>query len=169
MRTLPRSASEILRRRFLAILATTSVVGAGVPACGGIADGSTSGTTSGGSSSSSSSGATSGGSTSGTTAPATCSGGRRERQCQGGNAGIVRRGSDYGPRNPDAAPPPPPPPPVIDALTGCMVAEEVMTGCCNPAISGPELVGGVCCWDFCEGSCCGRPVRVLGVPIVAAL
>lgn len=50
-----------------------------------------------------------------------------------------------------------------------MVKEEVETGCCNAAVSGPILVDGVCCWDFCTGACCGRPVRVLGEPVVASI
>jgi hypothetical protein len=48
-----------------------------------------------------------------------------------------------------------------------MAREEVTDGCCNAAISDPVVVSGVCCWNFCAGTCCGRPIRVLGEPIVA--
>jgi hypothetical protein len=49
-----------------------------------------------------------------------------------------------------------------------MARDQVMDGCCNPAVTDPVLVNGVCCWDFCSGGCCGRPIRgVDGVPVVA--
>ncbi|MDF2692532.1 MAG: hypothetical protein K0S65_915, partial [Labilithrix sp.] len=44
-----------------------------------------------------------------------------------------------------------------------VVVDEVMNGCCNPAVAGPVLEGGKCCYDFCEGPCCGRPLVVDGV------
>src|SRR5262249_18981951 len=89
-----------------------------------------------------------------------------KQQCMG--QGVTRRGTggNQAP-TPDAAPPPPLPPPTL-AANGCMAKDEVEDGCCNPAVSDPVLDGGVCCWTFCEGACCGRPIRAMGVPIVAA-
>jgi len=42
-----------------------------------------------------------------------------------------------------------------------------MNGCCNPAISGPIVEGGKCCYEFCEGACCGRPLVVDGIARMA--
>lgn len=50
-----------------------------------------------------------------------------------------------------------------------MARDQVMDSCCNPAVTDPVLVNGVCCWDFCAGGCCGRPIRVDGVPVVATV
>jgi hypothetical protein len=49
------------------------------------------------------------------------------------------------------------------------VKDEMMDGCCNPAIGGPYLENGKCCWDFCTGACCGRPVRIEGIAVVAPI
>src|SRR6185503_11815124 len=51
--------------------------------------------------------------------------------------------------------PPPLPTPHFDA-NNCQVREEVSTGCCIAASTGPELIDGQCCYGFCGGACCGR-------------
>lgn len=50
----------------------------------------------------------------------------------------------------------------------CPPFTGITNGCCNPAISGPTIENGQCCYLFCEGACCGRPFVVDGVPVVAA-
>ncbi|MCO4763169.1 MAG: ferritin-like domain-containing protein [Myxococcales bacterium] len=54
---------------------------------------------------------------------------------------------------------------------GCPPAERVYEGCCNKAKTGPVLVGTKCCYGFCVGSCCGRPLRIDGelqlAPVIA--
>jgi hypothetical protein len=42
-------------------------------------------------------------------------------------------------------------------VTDCLPYTQVMNGCCNPAISGPDREGERCCYEFCVGACCGRP------------
>lgn len=58
------------------------------------------------------------------------------------------------------------PEPIFDQ-NGCHVAEQVADGCCNPPVAGPELDNGQCCYAFCTGACCGRPLLVDGAPRVA--
>jgi hypothetical protein len=62
--------------------------------------------------------------------------------------------------------PQPTPTPTFDA-NNCQVQSEVSTGCCNPAVTGPELIDGECCYGFCTGACCGRPLLVEGEARVA--
>lgn len=62
--------------------------------------------------------------------------------------------------------PQPTPTPHFDA-NNCQVREEVRDGCCNAAVTGPELIDGQCCYGFCTGACCGRPLLVDGEPRVA--
>ena len=50
---------------------------------------------------------------------------------------------------------------------GCLPPTAVHNGCCNPASAGPTFKGGQCCYSFCEGACCGRPLVVDGAPRVA--
>jgi hypothetical protein len=50
---------------------------------------------------------------------------------------------------------------------GCQVQTEVRNSCCNPAKSGPAFIDGQCCYGFCTGVCCGRPLVVEGVARVA--
>jgi hypothetical protein len=64
--------------------------------------------------------------------------------------------------------PQPTPTPTFDA-NNCQIQSEVSTGCCNPAISGPELIDGECCYGFCTGACCGRPLLVEGEARVAPI
>ncbi len=52
---------------------------------------------------------------------------------------------------------------------GCPVKERVFDGCCNPAHDGPIMVGDTCCYVFCTGGCCGRPLRAGGVAVMAEL
>lgn len=65
-------------------------------------------------------------------------------------------------------PAPPPPPSAYDA-DGCLPRELVSNGCCVPAAGGPRFDGKKCCYDFCEGPCCGRPFLVGGQARVAPL
>jgi hypothetical protein len=61
----------------------------------------------------------------------------------------------------------PMPPSAFDSR-GCLPVESVTNGCCNPAISGPEVVQGRCCYTFpAEAACCGRPFMVEGEAVVA--
>ena len=114
----------------------------------------------------SSSGTTSEEASSSAPAPApapSCADGRKERTCFAPES-ILTKSSSYGrPLDPDAAPPPPP----TREANGCVVLDEVMNGCCNAAIAGPTLEDGKCCYEFCAGSCCGRPLVVDGLARVA--
>jgi hypothetical protein len=58
------------------------------------------------------------------------------------------------------------PAPVFDQ-NGCQITDQVADGCCNPAAAGPEFKDGQCCYAFCAGTCCGRPLLVNGVPRLA--
>jgi hypothetical protein len=60
------------------------------------------------------------------------------------------------------------PDPIFDS-NGCQVTEQVRDGCCNPPKTGPELIDGKCCYGFCAGDCCGRPMLVEGAPRLAAV
>jgi hypothetical protein len=62
--------------------------------------------------------------------------------------------------------PTPPPAAEFDG-NDCQVRAQVRDGCCNGAVSGPELVDGQCCYGFCTGACCGRPLLVAGEARVA--
>ena len=55
-------------------------------------------------------------------------------------------------------------PSLVDA-NNCQI--QVQDGCCNAAQTGPSLVDGQCCYGFCTGSCCGRPLIVAGQARVA--
>ena len=47
---------------------------------------------------------------------------------------------------------------------GCLKHEAMCNGCCNPAGAPGEPQGdGSCCYAFCAGSCCGRPLIIDGV------
>ncbi len=51
---------------------------------------------------------------------------------------------------------------------GCMKHEWIASGCCNPALGkGVPQQDGTCCYVACEGACCGRPLIVNGVAVVA--
>ena len=60
------------------------------------------------------------------------------------------------------------PPPVFDA-NRCQVRAQVYDGCCNPALTGPSFEKGKCCYGFCTGLCCGRPLLVAGEARVAPI
>ncbi|APR79285.1 Hypothetical protein A7982_04632 [Minicystis rosea] len=45
---------------------------------------------------------------------------------------------------------------------GCPDKSEVENSCCNVAAAGPSIKNGECCYQFCEGPCCGRPFTVAG-------
>src|SRR5262245_44191342 len=51
----------------------------------------------------------------------------------------------------------------------CQVRAQVSDGCCNAAVTGPELKDGQCCYGFCTGACCGRPLFVGGEALVAGV
>ena len=46
---------------------------------------------------------------------------------------------------------------------GCPEHGMVKDGCCNPAEGPGILQGDKCCYWFCTGACCGRPLMVAGV------
>lgn len=50
---------------------------------------------------------------------------------------------------------------------GCLDRVYVADGCCNPANSGPTFDGTKCCYTFCTGACCGRPLVIDGDARVA--
>ena len=52
---------------------------------------------------------------------------------------------------------------------GCLPRDVVQNGCCIRAFSGPRFQGGVCCYTFCTGGCCGRPLVVDGVARMATV
>lgn len=69
--------------------------------------------------------------------------------------------------NQGQVPDPMPDPPATFDANNCQVRAEVRDGCCNAAVTGPELVDGQCCYGFCTGACCGRPLLVAGEARVA--
>ena len=52
---------------------------------------------------------------------------------------------------------------------GCPHVEFVKNSCCNAAVGQPLLQGDKCCYWYCTGACCGRPLVVDGETRVAAL
>jgi hypothetical protein len=60
------------------------------------------------------------------------------------------------------------PEPMFDQ-NGCQIADQVRDGCCNAPVGGPEFENGQCCYAFCAGACCGRPLMVEGAPRVAPI
>lgn len=53
---------------------------------------------------------------------------------------------------------------------GCLERALSCNGCCNPAVSeGEPQADGSCCYMFCAGSCCGRPLIVEGQARLAGL
>ena len=63
---------------------------------------------------------------------------------------------------------PPTPTPQFDQ-NNCQVREQVRDGCCNAAVTGPDFADGKCCYAFCTGACCGRPLLAAGKPLLPAL
>ncbi len=59
------------------------------------------------------------------------------------------------------------PPPDGTAPFDCPAASEVEDGCCNAATKGPFAEGGLCCYWWCPGACCGRAFTVGGEARVA--
>lgn len=60
-------------------------------------------------------------------------------------------------------------PPAGGDVTGnCPPAGMIQNSCCNTAQAGWEEAG-QCCYVFCEGACCGRPLTVEGVPRLAGV
>ena len=66
----------------------------------------------------------------------------------------------------DAAPPTPTP--EFDS-NRCQVRAQVRDSCCNAAVTGPSFQNSQCCYGFCTGACCGRPLLVAGEARVAAV
>jgi hypothetical protein len=67
--------------------------------------------------------------------------------------------------------PPGTPVPTVEPIfdqNGCQIADQVADGCCNHPVGGPEFDNGQCCYAFCTGACCGRPLLVDGSPRVAS-
>ncbi|MEZ4405642.1 MAG: ferritin-like domain-containing protein [Polyangiales bacterium] len=54
------------------------------------------------------------------------------------------------------------------AQNGCYEARYVQDGCCNPAVA-VDREGDTCCYSYCTGACCGRPMTVDGELRAAAL
>ena len=52
---------------------------------------------------------------------------------------------------------------------GCPGKELVLDGCCMPAVADGVLDGDRCCYYWCPGACCGRPLYVDGSVRTAAL
>lgn len=180
-----------LRLRFLSSLAASgALVGASLTACGGAID--TTGQSSGTSGTSGSSGGSSGSSgqsssgysssgTSPTPLPPTstpkptvppssmCTSGKPQAACYT-HAQLVaqlnspQRGGD----SVDAGAPDADTSALFD-VNGCLPANLVEDGCCNPAVTGPTWTGGSCCYVHCTGACCGRPFVVDGQARVAAV
>jgi len=69
---------------------------------------------------------------------------------------------------PSDQPPPPNPPAEFDTHR-CQVRAQVQDGCCNPAVTGPSFENGQCCYGFCTGLCCGRPLFVASKARVASI
>jgi hypothetical protein len=83
----------------------------------------------------------------------------------GGEVQCFARGSTH--FNAGNVPSPGPSPQAHFDSNDCQLLGEVRDGCCNPAQSGPALIDGQCCYGFCTGTCCGRPLLVAGVPRIA--
>jgi hypothetical protein len=62
----------------------------------------------------------------------------------------------------------PTPTPEFDQ-NGCQVRAQVRDSCCNAAVTGPDFESGKCCYGFCTGSCCGRPLLAGGKPLLPTL
>lgn len=90
----------------------------------------------------------------------TCSGGQATIECYAPGSTHFNIGN--------VPNPPPAPLPHFDA-SNCQVKDEVSTSCCNAAATGPELIDGQCCYGFCTGACCGRPLLVEGAQRLAPI
>ncbi len=167
-----------LRNRVLRSLAATGAITvASVGACGGNTEseqegggGAAAGSTASGGSASGSGSAGSGGAPSvgggGTPAGGSgplCDYGTPERLClddQGLKAYVDRQtqlGEPTGPGWPGGD---------TDA-NGCPTVDRVSDDCCNGPAAAAERDGDRCCFTFCVGGCCGRPLTVSGVAVVA--
>ena len=53
---------------------------------------------------------------------------------------------------------------------GCLPKQMACDGCCNPAaVEGEPQGDGSCCYTYCGGACCGRPLIVAGESRLAAV
>ncbi len=75
---------------------------------------------------------------------------------------------DQGLRPPDESPPARPGYPGGKlAANGCPTSDRLQDGCCNPARGTPTRQGGQCCYVFCAGACCGRPLTIDGEAVLS--
>src|SRR5688572_12773446 len=81
-------------------------------------------------------------------------------RCEAGTAARICFEPGEPMRSPSMAAHPPDPPASAYDDNGCLPLEHVSNGCCNAPAAGPLLLGGECCYDFCDDSCCGRPFIV---------
>ena len=93
-----------------------------------------------------------------------CSFGKPNTECF--NAVQLKANIDNPPMGGDSQPTPysGPLPPL-----GCPDRKLVLDGCCNSAQTEGVLNGDTCCYTFCTGACCGRPLMVDGVALLAEL
>jgi hypothetical protein len=90
--------------------------------------------------------------------PAACSTSEEglQPECSGGERAEVRcfePGSTNFKSVGKGSPNPNPPAAQFDD-DNCQVLPQVGDGCCMPALTGPELIDGKCCYGFCTGWCC---------------
>ena len=96
------------------------------------------------------------------TGPPVCKFGKPEQVCY--TAAALKATIDSPPMGGDANP---------DAYSGVLPPEGcpshglVKDGCCNPAEGSGILQGDKCCYWFCTGACCGRPLVVAGQARIA--
>jgi len=96
--------------------------------------------------------------------PPVCTFGKAQQECF--TAKALKANIESPPMGGDSAP---------DAYSGVLPPEGcpdpnlVKDGCCNPAAAPGVVVGDTCCYWFCTGACCGRPLVVDGAVRVAAL
>ncbi len=94
---------------------------------------------------------------------------RRPSNCQGGRASKEQCFAPFGSmRSIGTGGPAAAPPREAFDSNGCLSFDQVSNGCCNGASAGPRFAGGQCCYEFCEGPCCGRAFMVDGSMRVAA-
>lgn len=95
-------------------------------------------------------------------------GGETNRECF--TAETMQRKAEFGCGQ--IAPEPPRTESDIAALfadNGCLLKDAACDGCCNPSMTeGEPQADGSCCYEFCPGACCGRPLIVAGDARVAS-
>jgi hypothetical protein len=164
------------RIRFLAVLSASGALAQ--VSCGGSTDSDGAGGSSGGGGQATGGTPASGGSvasggvtasggapnTGGTAGQPSCNFGQAKQLCYSLQF-LENQLNNGGPWGGDAPEPEDAGPPI--KLTECPAYDQVQSDCCNPAVSGPEKQGELCCYVFCEGGCCGRAFVVDGVTRLA--